>query len=72
MNIMNSLDGMLIKGKIWLSKTKPANDQMIVMFIIIAVAAGVAGLLYNYSTGTLLPAFESKLSTLVDKWFNGN
>ncbi len=56
--------------KLKLAKTAPANDQIIVMFIIVAVAAGVAGLLYIYATGTLLPNFENKLNVLVDEWFN--
>ena len=41
-----------------------------VMFIIIAVAAGIAGLLYIFAKSTLLPNIQDKLTTLVNNWFN--
>ena len=40
------------------------------MFIIIAVAAGIAGLLYIFVTGTFLPNFQTKITTLINNWFN--
>ena len=43
---------------------------MMVMFIIIAVAAGVAGLLYIFAKSTLLPEFQSKVTELLNNWFN--
>lgn len=52
-----------------LSKRK-GSDQLIVMFIIIAVAAGIAGLLYIFAKSTLLPNIQDKLTTLVNNWFN--
>ncbi len=59
---------MNVKSKI-LAK-KEASDQLIVMFIIIAVAAGVAGLLYIFAKGTLLPNFQEKITNLMNGWFN--
>ena len=53
-----------------LMEKKEASDQLIVMFIIIAVAAGIAGLLYIFATGTLLPNFQNKLTNLINNWFN--
>ncbi|MCI6242469.1 MAG: hypothetical protein MR646_04070, partial [Agathobacter sp.] len=38
--------------------------------IIIAVAAGIAGLLYIFAKSTLLPNIQDKLTTLVNNWFN--
>jgi len=49
---------------------REGNDQLIVMFIIIAVAAGIAGLLYIFATGTLLSNFQNKLTNLINNWFN--
>ena len=49
---------------------REGNDQLIVMFIIIAVAAGIAGLLYIFAKGTLLPNFQNKINTLIENWFN--
>ena len=37
---------------------------------IIAVAAGVAGLLYIFAKDTLLPEFQQKVSDLLNNWFN--
>ncbi len=48
---------------------KEASDQLIVMFIIITVAAGIAGLLYIFATGTLLPNFHNKLTTLINNLY---
>ena len=51
---------------------KPAVDQIIIMFIIIAVAAGIAGLLYIFGTKTLLPDFQTKITSLISQWFDGH
>ena len=51
---------------------KPAVDQIIIMFIIIAVAAGIAGLLYIFGTKTLLPDFQTKITSLINQWFDGH
>ena len=69
--IMEKLDKMVIGMKVRLAQKKPAVDQIIIMFIIIAVAAGIAGLLYIFGTKTLLPNFQNKITTLVDQWFDG-
>ena len=68
--LISKLDMAVIKAKIALMAKKEASDQLIVMFIIIAVAAGIAGLLYIFATGTLLPNFQNKLTTLINNWFN--
>ena len=41
--VISRLDQMLIGMKVRLAQKKPAVDQIIIMFIIIAVAAGIAG-----------------------------
>ena len=68
--LISKLDMAVIKAKTALMAKKEASDQLIVMFIIIAVAAGIAGLLYIFATGTLLPNFQDKINTLIDNWFN--
>ena len=68
--MLNKLDLVLMNAKSKLFEKKEGNDQLIVMFIIIAVAAGVAGLLYIFAKGTLLPNFQNKITTLIDNWFN--
>ncbi len=68
--ILNRINMATVKAKKTLMNKKEASDQLIVMFIIIAVAAGIAGLLYIFATGTLLPNFQTKLTDLIDSWFN--
>lgn len=46
--LKTKLDMAYIKAKNWISTKKEDSDQLMVMFIIIAVAAGVAGLLYIF------------------------
>ena len=69
-NMIRKMDMAIMNAKFKLSEKKEANDQLIVMFIIIAVAAGIAGLVYIFATGTLLPDFQTKIKTLIDNWFN--
>ena len=64
------LEMAIIKAKNWIQTKKEGSDQLMVMFIIIAVAAGVAGLLYIFAKDTLLPEFQSKVSELLNNWFN--
>ena len=64
------LEMAIIKAKKWIQTKKEGSDQLMVMFIIIAVAAGVAGLLYIFAKSTLLPEFQSKVSELLNNWFN--
>ena len=64
------LEMAIIKAKNWIQTKKEGSDQLMVMFIIIAVAAGVAGLLYIFAKSTLLPEFQSKVSELLNNWFN--
>lgn len=68
--IVSAIDMAILKAKMVLMEKKEASDQLIVMFIIIAVAAGIAGLLYIFATGTLLPNFQNKLTNLINNWFN--
>ncbi len=68
--IVSTIDMAILKAKMALMEKKEASDQLIVMFIIIAVAAGIAGLLYIFATGTLLPNFQNKLTNLINNWFN--
>ena len=69
-NFVEKLDMAVLKAKMALMEKKEASDQLIVMFIIIAVAAGIAGLLYIFVTGTFLPNFQTKITTLINNWFN--
>ena len=68
--IVSAIDMAILKAKMTLMEKKEASDQLIVMFIIIAVAAGIAGLLYIFATGPLLPNFQNKLTNLINNWFN--
>ena len=68
--IVSAIDMAILMAKMALMEKKEASDQLIVMFIIIAVAAGIAGLLYIFATGTLLPNFQNKLTNLINNWFN--
>lgn len=68
--LVSKIDMAVMKAKMALMEKKDASDQLIVMFIIIAVAAGIAGLLYIFATGTLLPNFQEKLTNLINNWFN--
>ena len=68
--IVSAIDMAILKAKMTLMEKKEASDQLIVMFIIIAVAAGIAGLLYIFATGTLLPNFQNKLTNLINNWCN--
>ena len=68
--LVSKIDMAVLKAKMALMEKKEASDQLIVMFIIIAVAAGIAGLLYIFATGTLLPNFQNKLTNLSNNWFN--
>jgi len=68
--MVNKLNQLMIQTNLKMAEKKEAVDQIIIMFIIIAVAAGVAGLLYIFGTGTLLPNFQEKINTLINNWFN--
>ena len=68
--IVSAIDMAILKAKMALMEKKEASDQLIVMFIIIAVAAGIAGLLYIFGKETLLPNIQNKLTTLINQWFN--
>ena len=68
--IVSAIDMAILKAKMALMEKKEASDQLIVMFIIIAVAAGIAGLLYIFATGTLLPNFQNKLTNQINNRYN--
>ena len=63
-------DQLMIKGKTMLQAKRDGVDQIIIMFIIIAVAAGIAGLLYLFGKNTLLPNFQNKITNLINSWFD--
>jgi len=68
--LVDKMDQLLIRGKMaWMEK-KEGVDQIIIMFIIIAVAAGICGLLYIFGTKTLLPNFQTKVTNLINGWFD--
>ena len=68
--MIRKMDLAILNAKAKLMAKKEGNDQLIVMFIIIAVAAGVAGLLYIFAKGTLLQNFQNKITNMIDNWFN--
>ena len=68
--IRKKLDSAIIEAQNRLPSKRKGSDQLIVMFIIISVAAGIAGLLYIFAKSTLLPNIQDKLTTLVNNWFN--
>ena len=70
--VVKKVDQMLIAARGKVLQKKPAVDQIIIMFIIIAVAAGIAGLLYIFGTKTLLPDFQTKITSLINQWFDGH
>ena len=70
--VVKKVDQMLIAARGKVLQKKPAVDQIIIMFIIIAVAAGIAGLLYIFGTKTLLPDFQAKITSLINQWFDGH
>ena len=68
--LVNKLDGLIIRGKNFVTMKRDGIDQIIIMFIIIAVAAGIAGLLYLFGKNTLLPNFQNKITNLINSWFD--
>ncbi len=70
--LIRKMDGAIIRAKNYVMMKKEGSDQIIIMFIIIAVAAGIAGLLYIFGTKTLLPNFQNKITTLINNWFDHN
>ena len=68
--LVNKLDGLIIRGKNFVTMKREGVDQIIIMFIIIAVAAGIAGLLYLFGKNTLLPNFQNKITNLINSWFD--
>ena len=70
--VVRKVEQMLIVAKGKVMQKKPAVDQIIIMFIIIAVAAGIAGLLYIFGTKTLLPDFQTKITSQISQWFDGH
>ncbi len=68
--LVNKMDGLIIRGKNFVTMKRDGVDQIIIMFIIIAVAAGIAGLLYLFGKDTLLPNFQNKIITLINSWFD--
>jgi hypothetical protein len=65
-NMIHKMDLVILNAKSKLLAKKEGSDQLIVMFIIIAVAAVVAGILDLFAKGTLIPDFQNKITTLID------
>ena len=70
--LVRKMDGAIIRAKNFMAQKVEGSDQIIIMFIIIAVAAGIPGLLYIFGTKTLLPNFQNKITTLINGWFDHN
>ena len=70
--LVRKMDGAIIRAKNFMAQKVEGSDQIIIMFIIIAVAAGIAGLLYIFGTKTLLPNFQNKITTLINGLFDHN
>ena len=68
--LVQKVDSAMLQAKLKLMEKREGSDQLMVMFIIIAVAAGIAGLLYIFATDTLLPNFQAKITELMNAWFN--
>lgn len=68
--LMDKVNQAWILTKFVAKQKKEAVDQIIIMFIIVAVAAGIAGLLYIFGTDTLLPNFQNKITELINQWFS--
>ena len=45
-------------------------DQVVIILIIVAIAAGVLGAFYIWAKGDLLDAFEDTISDSMSKWFS--
>ena len=56
--VVGKVDQMLIVAKGKVMQKKPAVDQIIIMFIIIAVAAGIAGLFVYFRYQNTAPGFS--------------
>lgn len=70
--LISKVDGAIIRAKNFVTMKRDGVDQILIMFIIIAVAAGIAGLLYIFGTKTLLPNFQNKVTNLINSWFDHN
>ena len=68
--LMEKVNMAFVLTKFLAKQKKEAVDQIIIMFIIVAVAAGIAGLVYIFGTDTLLPNFQNKITELINQWFS--
>ena len=68
--IRKKLDSAIIGAQNRRLSERKGSDQGSGGCMIIAVAAGIAGLLYIFAKSTLLPNIQDKLTTLVNNWFN--
>ncbi len=55
-----------------LTKKDAGIEQVVLILIIIAVAAGVIGAFYIWAKSTLVPAVEGEISNRVTDWFKPN
>lgn len=55
-----------------MSTKEKGVDQIVLILIIIAVAAGIIGAFYIWGKGVLLPAVEESINNSIQTWFNPN
>lgn len=55
-----------------LSKKEKGVDQIVIILIIVAVAAGLIGAFYIWGKGVLIPAVEQSINNSIQNWFNPN
>lgn len=55
-----------------MSAKEKGVDQIVLILIIIAVAAGIIGAFYIWGKGVLLPAVEESINNSIQTWFNPN
>ena len=65
-------DRVLNKVKEAVTRKECGMQEVVLILIIIAVAAGVIGAFYIWAKGTLLPAVETSINTSIQQWFDPN
>lgn len=68
--IISKVNSIALRAKLFMTRKKEGNDQLVTMFVIIAVAAGIMALLYIFLKTNLLPDIQKKLTTMIDNWFD--
>lgn len=71
-NLVAKKECVLRSAKDLLRKKEAGIDQIVIILILIAVAAGLIGLFYTFTKGTLIPNLQGKLTNSINNWFSGN